>query len=193
MAASAGNKRAIMWALAGAGAIGVYFFVLEPGLDIRAVLQARADALAATLAEVQRGAGAAQRDAQTVSLGRRQYGHVALPGDPRERPIEFNRRIAEALREAQVASHESRSRAGSVARGPYQATLEEGERLESVITEIEFQATPEQVSQVVAALELCEEVSAITRIDLDRAPEGERALSVTLSVETWIVSRGAQR
>lgn len=186
------NRRALMWALMGAGAIAAYFLLVEPALELGASLRARADALSQTLAEVRRSEAAAQRDVQAVSLGRRQFGDVAMPGDPRERPIEFNRRIAEVLREAGISRHESRSRPGSVARGPLQAALET-ERIEAMVAELDFEATPEQVAQVVAALELCPEVAAITRIHLDRAADGSRRLAVTLSLETWIVPRGAQR
>lgn len=197
--AAQSNRRALIWAAIGAAVIAGYFLVLEPALDARGRLSARADGLAERLAQVRRGAGEAERHAQRVSLGRRQYGEVAMPGDPGQRPIEFNRRIAQTLREAGVATHESRSRPGSVARGPLQATMDEGTQIESLVTELEFSATPEQVSRVLAALELCPEVAAITRVDLDRAPgaggaEGQsRELSVTLALETWIAARGGPR
>lgn len=187
------NRRAMIWAASAAAAFAAYFFIVEPALDVRGRITARADALSQTLAEVRRGAGAAERSADAVSLGRRQYGEVAMPGDPRERPIEFNRRIAEALREAGVATHESRTRPGSVARGPLQDFVAEGERLEAMVTDVEFEATPEQTSQVIAALELCPEVAAISRVQLDRAADGSRALRVTLALETWILTRGGQR
>lgn len=190
MTATSSNRRALVWAAAGAGAFAAYFVVVEPALMARGRLSARADALAERLEQVQRGAGEAERHAQRISLGRRQFGEVAMPGDPRQRPIEFNRRIAETLREAGIGAHESRSRPGSVSRGPLHAAMGEGAALESLVTELEFTATPEQVSRVLAALELCPEVAAITRVDLDRAPDGSRNLQVTLALETWIAARG---
>jgi hypothetical protein len=195
------NRRALMWAAIGAAGILGYFIAVEPVLDVRNRLAARADTLAERLAVVRRGAGAAERHAQRVSLGRRQYGEVAMPGDPQQRPIEFNRRIAEALREAGVGAHESRTRPGPMARGPLQGAMGEGVQVESLVTEVEFTATPEQVSRVLATLELCPEVAAINRVDLSRAGgtggaggAGEsRQLSVTLGIETWIAARGGSR
>jgi hypothetical protein len=193
ISATTSNRRALIWAAVGAGAIGGYFLV-EPALDARARLAARADGLAERLALIRRGASEAERHAQRISLGRRQFGEVAMPGDPGERPIEFNRRSAETLREAGVGAHESRTRPGPVARGALQAAMGEMQ-IESMVTELEFTATPEQVSRVLAALELCPEVAAITRVDLDRAPgdDGSRELSVTLALETWIAARGGPR
>lgn len=193
MTAGSTNRRALIWAAVGAGVIAAYFLAIEPALVARGRLSARADGLAERLELVQRSTGEAERHAQRIALGRRQFGEVAMPGDPRQRPIEFNRRIAETLREAGIAAHESRSRPGSVPRGPLQAALTEGGALESLVTELEFTATPEQVSRVLAALELSPEVAAITRVDLDRAPDGSRSLQVTLALETWIAARGGPR
>jgi len=194
-AAMASNRRALVWAAVGAGVIAGYFLLLEPAVEARARLAARADGLSNRLALAPRAAGEAERHAQRISLGRRQYGEVAMPGDPGQRPIEFNRRIAETLREAGVGAHESRTRPGPVARGPLQVAMGEQAQLESLVTELEFAATPEQVSRVLAALELCPEIAAITRVDLNRAPGSEqsRELSVTLGLETWIAARGGPR
>lgn len=192
--ASGSNRRALIWAALGAAAIIGYFLVIEPALEARGRLAARADNLGDRLALVRRGAGEAERHAQRISLGRRQFGEVAMPGDPQQRPIEFNRRIAEALREAGIGAHEARTRPGPTARGPLQAAMGEGAQIESLVTELEFTATPEQVSRVLATLELCPEVAAITRVDLSRSSsDGGRQVAVTLTVETWIAARGGPR
>lgn len=69
--------------------------------------------------------------------------------------------------------------------------LAPGQRAERVIQDVEFEAPPETVSSIIAALESNPAVDAISSVRLTRV-DASRRLRVKLAIEAWVVE-GAGR
>src|SRR5438876_420265 len=74
---------------------------------------------------------------------------------------------------------------------PHARAVTPEERVERRISEIQFDAAPEVVTEILADLERAPEVSAVSRVEMRRADrEGaSRQLHATIAAETWVVAR----
>lgn len=161
--------RWFVWALV---CVAAYFGVVEPVIDRASGISARADAAAAALVAYDSGRSTQDREAADIRRGLRQFGPVLLPGEPGERSVAFNRRITEILDKQGVKYPLSTVKTASLGAGPLDKSMPAGQRVERLIRDVQFDATPEQVSAVLAELERSPEVASVSRVQIRRAGEG---------------------
>lgn len=184
--------RAARWGVVAALALGAYFLIVEPVLDARANLESRADAAATRLALYARQEGARTRAAETIRRGQERFAAVAFPGGGDQAAEALNKAVSTVLDENRIGPRVLRSRTVPITGSPLEGVLRPGERLERRIVDIQFDSPPEQAAAVLAALEQQPEVTEVSRVQLDRQPEG-RTLRAAITVETWARVRKESR
>ncbi|MCC6660268.1 MAG: hypothetical protein IT437_05225 [Phycisphaerales bacterium] len=184
--------RAARWGIIGLAAIAVYFAVVEPTLDYKATLDARADAAAIRLANYRRGGESRARAADTIRRGQERFAAIAFPGEGDQAAEALNKAINKVLDDNHVGKAVLRSRTVPLNPGPLDRVLRPGEKIERRIVDIQFDGTPEQAAAVLAALEQQPQVTQVTRVQLDRQPEG-RILRAAITAEAWARARKEAR
>ncbi len=185
--------RAGRWLLAAAAAFAAYFAVVEPVLNRTGDLAARADAIQAGLdRQAQRSQSGASG---AIALGLSRFGSAAVPGRG-ERSGELNARLEEILRQRKVSSLSIRARAPvPLGRSAMDDVIGEGEQVQRLILDIDFESSPEVAAAVLADLEQAREVASVGRVSMRRLDRGgQRAVQVSLSPEAWVIApRGGGR
>jgi len=176
--------RAARWLVIGGLGIGAYFAVVEPVLDATAKLDAQCATKLARLAAVSRDHVMDSSVESDVKLGVQRYGLVSMPGAPKDRSDALNRRIAQVLmshnvRDVTTTVKETPLSGNALARelsaaGTGAATGIGGDsgtdiRVDRLVTELQFEASPETVAAVVADLERSPEIATISRLQVRRA------------------------
>jgi hypothetical protein len=183
--------RAGRWAVAGSLVLIAYFAAVEPGLETLNRLSVSADKRRLELAAFSTDQRTGDDTAAAVALGISRYGEVAMPGDEETRIDAFNRRIADVLSRHGVKDQKATARRASLPKGPLLSALGAGAAITRHTSDLTFEATPEQISGIIADLEKTPEVAAVSRVQLRRVDEQERArlLRANISVETWFTAR----
>lgn len=175
-----------------------YFGVVEPLLDWRTELNIRADALAASLQREQELASAAANTGSTIAVSRAMFGAPMLPGPDAARKQAFSSRVNAILRDHQVIARITERQ--TPLRDPQASALVDPEfRVERLVLDLAFEASPETVAGVLADLEKSEEVSGVGRLSVRKVVDGPRAggggagresagrlVRAQISVETWL-------
>jgi len=123
-------------------------------------------------------------------------GPIRIPSTEGEGSIALAETVNAAIRNHPVANFSFDARAG--ARLPPAALREiasgAGERVERVVGEIGFTATPEQAAEIVAELEASPDLESISRLRISRSQTMNRRVDVKMTVEAWVLgSRGGRR
>jgi hypothetical protein len=183
--------RAGKWGVAAALALVAYFAVVEPVIEKSAELSLRAEQRTLELTSFQREQGTGEGARAALAVGISRYGEVAWPEEQGARVDAFNRRIADVLRRHGVTGQRTMTRTASMPRGPLLDALGPGAAVTRHTNDLQFDATPEQISAILAELEKSPEVAAVSRVHLRRNDEQERArlLRANISVETWVLAR----
>lgn len=181
------------WLAAFAVGLLAYFAAIEPVVEWTVQASSRADAMEARLAAVRSMAERADEDRQTIALGARLHGEVALPGPRAERATALNRAVDGVLRQANVQGARTQTTEQNLPDGP--ATRHYGGRgsLVRLVSTVSFEASPEAFAQVLSGLENHPDVAAVTRVIVRRADDGSRRVSATVTVEAWALGSGATR
>lgn len=204
--------RAARWLLLGGVAIAAYFAVVEPVLDATARLNAECSAKMARLDSAARDRAADGSVESDVKLGVQRYGMVAMPGAGKDRSEALNRRIAQVL-----MAHSVRDVTTTVKETPLSGSTLARElgtsgdggtdlRVDRLVTELQFEASPETVAAVVADLERSPEITAVSRLQLRKAAGGtggggngakvasSRLVKAVVAAEAWqTVRKGRSR
>lgn len=186
--------RAARWAVFAGAILVAYFAVVEPVIDRINTTASRADDRESALVALAKDPIGAQ--SSEVALGVRKFGAVELPGDPEVRSVAFNRRVVEVLSKHRIRNDTSTTRTMPLGAGPLKSAYTEEERIDRLVREVQFSATPEELAAVIADLESSPEVAAVSRVQLRRGDNQDtaaRQLKVTLAVETWVVNRRGGR
>lgn len=186
--------RAARWLAWGGAGLVVYFAFVQPTVDLILSLNGRAAGARSELGSEGREREAREQAGAQVRAGMGLYGKVAFPGEPAERSEAFNRKVNEVLSRHSIKGDRRVTRAAPLEAGPLDTVAGQNRRIERLIMDIQFDASPEQVSAVLADLESTPEVAAVSRIQLRReagadAGAGSRSLRVNLSVEAWLLAR----
>ncbi len=123
-------------------------------------------------------------------------GPIRIPGTEAEGSLALAETITAAIGRHPVSNFSFDARAGS--RLPPAALREivsgTGERIERVVGEVGFSATPEQAAEILAALESSPDIESVSRLRMVRSPQLDRKVDVKLTVEAWILTgRGRGR
>jgi hypothetical protein len=193
--------RAARWGLWAGVVLAAYFLVIEPVLDATNTLNERADKAQRRVIE-SRSAGEAALVAEgDLKAGVPRFGLPKLPGEPKERSEALTRRIASILQSRGVRDHTSTVKESPLPTGPLTGAVGADYRVDRLVTELQFDASPETVAGVVADLEKAAEVAAVSRVQLRKgvATPGAkgpapRLLKATIAVEAWeLVRKGRAR
>jgi hypothetical protein len=188
--------RATRWAITAFAAFLFYFLIMEPAIDRINRLSAEADAFAATLATFAASDGPQKRALETLALGTRQYGEVEFLGNEATRPVAFNRAVDKVLEEHKVSNTKSRAKKAPLGSGPLASKMGPDVRVERVIRDIEFDATPEKVAAVVAGLEQSPQVSTVARVQLRHIESKDgraRQVHAVVTAEAWLEAPKGRR
>ena len=183
--------RAGQWTTLALVGLVAYFAVIEPTVEKIGKLGGRAESRRAELVAFEKEQQTGDNARSRVALGVSRYGEVLWPGDPESREAAFNRKIAEVLSRHGIKDQRATTRSSSLSKGPLLEAMGQGAAVSRQISDLQFEATPEQVSGIVADLERTPEVAAVSRVQLRRVDEQDRArlLRANISVETWVQTR----
>ncbi len=122
-------------------------------------------------------------------------GPIQVPRTEGEGSLALAETITEAIGSQPVSNFSFDARAGS--RLPPAALREivsgSGQRVERVVGEVGFTATPEQAAAIIAELESSPEIESISRLRMVRS-QTDRKVDVKMTVEAWILTgRGRGR
>lgn len=188
--------RSARWLIWGALGLLAYFVIVEPIVERTSRLRILADSRAGQLAKAHSGAvvlAAAQSD---IKAGVQRFGMVELPGEPKERSEAFSRRVGEIL-QAHGVRPTSTVKETPLGNGPLLGALGSEYKVDRLVTELQFDASPATVAAVLADLERAPEVAAVSRVQVRKAgPQGDRpvgkVLRTTIAVEAWQLVRKAK-
>lgn len=184
--------RAARWGLAFVVLLALYFVAIEPAIEWRNRISAGADRDAAMLSRFEAADDTVKRARDTVLTGQFHFGEVEYPGDPETRPLAFNRAVDEVLRKHGVSGQTSTTRTVAMGSGPLTSRVGATHRVERLTRQIEFQAAPEAAAGVIADLEQSPLVATISNVQvrqLDARDKAERAVTTSLTVEAWLLSK----
>jgi hypothetical protein len=184
--------RAFQWAIYGLFAMAAYFGVVEPVLDRTGEMGGRASALEASLRTYAASKGKLDAAVTTTRTGERQFGELALPADLSKRSTEFSSALDEIMRRHNIANVTSGSRNTALEKGPLVDYYRAGnqQRVEKLVKDLTFMATPEQFAAALADMEREPLVTTISRVNV-RQTDGQdrfnRMLRVNIAAESWVV------
>lgn len=184
--------RALQWAMYGLLAMGAYFGVVEPLLDRTGEMGGRASALEASLRTYAASKGKLDAAVSTTKGGERVFGEIALPAELSKRSTEFSSAIDEIMRRHSIQNVTSGSRNTVLEKGPLVEYFRAGnqQRVEKLVKDLTFLATPEQFAAALADLEREPLVTTISRVGV-RQTDGQdrfnRMLRVNIAAESWVV------
>lgn len=194
--------RSIKWLTWLVGVLVGYFAVVEPLLDWRTSLNTRADALAASLDREHELAAAAQSPGSTLAVSRAMFGTPMLPGPDAARKQAFSARVNAIFRDHDVVPRIT-ERQSPVRDAQASALVDPEFRVERLVLDLSFEASPDTVAKILAELEKAEEVSGVNRLSVRKvtdAPRGSggagrdtpgRIVRAQISVETWLSVKSA--
>ena len=186
--------RAARWGILAGGAFVSYFVIVEPVLDVINRANSAADDRAGALSTLAKGA---TEGTSEVALGIRKFGDIALPGDPETRSVALNRRVSDVLKKHNIKESTSTQRTMPLGQGPLKDVYGDTDRIDRLIREVVFDATPEDIAGVIADLESAPEVAAISRVQIRRGDNKDtagRILKATVAAEAWeVVKKGRGR
>ncbi|MSR40316.1 MAG: hypothetical protein EXS10_00215 [Phycisphaerales bacterium] len=177
------QERAIKWA-AIAIPILVAYLILDYGFwQVSSGLAARGDRIESAIASSKQRASTISG---AIESSVRAFGPVDAPANKDEGANALTTSIAAifkanntnfglGLREQRIGSRELEGAVGS--------------RIEKVVAEIRFEATPDTVSAIIAQLEAAPEIDSISDLKLNYQPQTRR-VAVQLSAEAWTLARG---
>ncbi|GEM_PF-1580028 len=189
--------RSVQWAMWGGLAFAAYFGIVEPVLNRTSEMSGRASALEASLRTYAASKSKLDAAASMAKVGERQFGLVALPVDTTKRSTEFSSAIDEIFKRHGISNMTSGNRSTPLEKGSLVTLMGASgqQRVEKLVNDLSFQATPEQVIAVLADLEREPLVTTIPRINI-RQSDGQdrfnRLLRVSIAVETWVLVKKAK-
>ena len=166
-----------------------YLFVIEPVLNVQSDLSMRAERARTSLAGYVADASELSRLDTQVRRDEERYGPVAMPASFEQRSAELDKDIRRILDENAIERESIVARLSQMPRNALGDVLSPGQSVEQVKKTIRFDATPEQLANVIAALEESPFVVGIAHIDIRRERDGRRRVLVDLTVDSWVLAR----
>ena len=169
---------------------GAYFGVVEPVLEKSGEMGGKASALEASLETYAQSKAKLDAAADAVKLGERQFGVLAVPEDPSKRSTEFSSAVDEVMKKHSIDGVTSSNRNTPVDKGPLVTQLAATNRVEKIVKDLTFLATPEQLAGALADLEKEPLVTSISRVSArqsDGQERFDRKLRCSVVVETWVI------
>jgi hypothetical protein len=195
-----GLPRASRWLVLFLLALGAFFFAVLPALDQTNIWNNRASTKLARLSRSSREAAELSAAEGNIKNGVLRFGNVELPGPPKERSDALNRRIGQVLRSHGVTNHTSSVKEMPLGSAAFDEQFGTDVRVERLVTELQFEASPETIAAVLADFERSPEIAAVSRVQLRKgATNGtekkpaSRTMRATLAAEAWQLVRKVKR
>ncbi len=191
--------RAARWLLLFGAFVALYYLVLEPALDAANSARNRADRLETALRRERELLAINSQVGRELERGVATYGLPRHPTDPGARPEALQRAVNAILIAHGVGNAVYSERSGTIRADEAVAVVSPGARLDRFVLDVTFEATPETTVAILADLEKASEVTAVSRIKLDKSGAGRartpsaggRTVRVSIAVESWIAAPGA--
>lgn len=192
--------RAVRWLLIFAAFLAAYYLVLEPALDATNTARNRADQLEATLRRERSLLAANSLAGRELERGAATYGVPRHPTDPTARPETLQRSVNTILLKHGVENAVYSERSGTIRPDEAVAVVGAAAKLDRYVLDVIFETTPAVAMAILADLEQASEVTAVSRIKIDKSLAGRgrsadagsgRAVRVTIAVESWIAAPAA--
>jgi len=187
-----GLPRSVRWLSAFLLFLGLYFLVVEPGVDRFRKFTTLGDVHEATLTKYAAAKDEVRRASETVKLGVAHFGAVEFPGDYNQRSRELNTAIDDILQRNGVQGHTGTTRTVAMGQGVLSKKVQEDSKVERLTRTIDFTAYPGAVAGVLADLEQTPVVSTISAVQLRQAETRDgpgRQMNVTITIETWVLAK----
>lgn len=181
--------RAGRWAVIGLAVVVAYFAAVEPAITMYNGIASEADKRAARLASYAKERAARSNAETTIASGVARYGIVEYPGDPEQRSVAFNKQISEIMTKHGL-KEDSTTRTAALGAGPLLGAVGSDKRVERLVKELTFSATPEKVVAVVNDLEASPIIAAVSKVQIRVPGESERDgrnVRASVAVEAWVV------
>ncbi len=191
--------RAVQWVLLAGAVLAAYLGIVEPLLGLHERYASEADRAAIRLAEL-RGIARGRSDNFTkLDLGARYHGEVRKPVG-----VDASKSAVESLIEELFQKHDVpkgwsfQTRTAALTNPALRSAFADPGRDENVyrlVYDLSFEATPEQVSAVLADLERSPVVHAVGHVVLRVVDGDTRRVAARIEPEVWVVqaSGGGRR
>lgn len=181
------------WAVLALAGIGAYFVIERWWLDVLSDLDRQATAREAELASLRSRANVSSGAGAEVAAGVARYGVVREPVDAQTGANSISKRLGQVLGERGVKQYTATTRAPALLPSGPLSPAGAIDRVERLVTDVQFEASPETFTAVLADLEQSPEVSSVSRVQVQRGGSAgpnanARIVRVNLSVETWVKS-----
>jgi hypothetical protein len=183
--------RAAKWGLLGLLVVGLYFTVVERDIDAINTIGSKADTSEVTLQKFAASSGPQKRALETLQLGVRQFGDIDFPTDQATRSVAFNKAVDKVLADQRVSGAKSRTKSAPLGQGPLTTKVGPDQRIDRMVRDIEFDATPEVVAEVVAGLERSPVVATISKVQVhqnESKDKGGRMVHAVVTAEAWFLT-----
>lgn len=181
--------RSAKWGMYAVAAILLYFLAIEPALTKMGAWNARADTKEVALNQYDKDRRSRAELDKSATDAVKNYGEVLSPADSATRSQELNQKVQSALDANGIKRPTMTAREVAV---PGNSKLAQqfgtDHRVERLVSEIVFDAEPEQVAKVVSDLEQVPEIARVSRLSIRQKSgenEGGRLVSATIWVEAW--------
>jgi hypothetical protein len=182
--------RAAKWVLGALLVVVAYFAVIERTMDLINTFSGKADVSEGTLKKYAASNEPQKRALESLKVGFRTFGDVDFPADQTTRSGAFNSAVDKILKEQKVSA-KSRTKNAPLGAGPLNAKVGPEQRIERMVRDIEFDATPEAVDAIVAALERSPVVATVSKVQIrtiETKDKSARQVHATITAEAWFLS-----
>ncbi|MDP6602439.1 MAG: hypothetical protein QGH76_09115 [Phycisphaerales bacterium] len=180
--------RAIQWAF-WAAVLTLGFLIWDASIaTIAATWASRADEVGRQVADVDQAIVLTSTMRQTVTA----FGDVQSPRSKTAGTKALTDAVHEILASHNVKKDDfNRTKTSRMRAGSLPGVAGAGHRVEQIIGDLQFEAAPEEVMQVVSDLESSPWIDAITSLRLTKSEP--RMIRVNLSLEAWVLARDRGR
>lgn len=182
--------------------VAAYLLAIEPALDAANAARTRADNLEAALLRERRLLAPESDSGQTLELGMGNFGLPRHPAEAGARPEALQRTVNAVLLEHGVTNATYSERSGAIGAEEAAGVVGAGFRLSRFVLDVSFDADPRVVIAILSALESSRDVTAVSRVRIDKGSAGRarsgssgsgRDVRATIAVESWIAAPEAPR
>lgn len=180
--------------------LGLFFGVVLPVLDQANAWKNKADTKLARLSRSGHEAEVLSAAEGEIKNGLARFGPVELPGIAKERSDALNRKIGQVLRAHGVTNHTSSVKEMPLGSASFDQEFGADVRVERLVAELQFDASPETVAAVLAELEQSPEVAAVSRLQIRKGTgngqekkSASKTVKATIAVEAWQLVRKLKR
>lgn len=188
--------RAAKWGVYAVIGLAAYFGAVEPALGLTLKYNGQADAVESRLAVLERQLSERESNLTDLSRGIQNHGRAVAPDTVQNRGVAVRTLLRDLIAEF-----------GNLDSWVFESTVlgfnspdierefvRPGDELVRLVYTFNFEASPEDVAEVITRIEASHAVQAITSVRIRLGAQDQRILSVQLIMESWATqTRGDTR